>query len=173
MQHPKVSPPTSAKLLALAEQIARVALATDASGLGPLDRTILANQHRGAIGDAHIIEHQAIGIRHGAFGMEVRQKGIGDAVKRPRPCLVTILAINADTQDLGITGLELLLERFESRDFNASCRGEIQWIKHKQNILGTIEARELHRGVQMAVQLEIGGRGSCIDHDSWGVKVVE
>ena len=164
--------PFSAKLLALAEQIARVALAADTGGLGPFDRTILTDQHCGAIGDALIVEHKAVGRCHAPFGMEVGQEGVGDAVKRLRPRLVAKLAVNADTQDLGITVLESLFKRFESRDFNASCGREIQRIKHEQDVLGTLEARELDRGVQVTVQLEIGGLGSGIDHGSGRLEVV-
>lgn len=139
-QRPETPSQFLAEFLALAKQIARVALAADTGRFGPLDRAILADQHGGAIGDALVIEHEPVRRGDGSLRIEVGQQRIGDAVKRRRPCLVAELTVYADTQDLGITGLELLFERFESRDFNASCRGEIQWIKHEKDILGTVEA---------------------------------
>lgn len=77
-------------------------------------------------------------------------------------------AIDAHTQNLGVTGLELVLEGFESRDLLASGGCPIQGIEHQHDVFLTLElAQGELRATQMARQLEIGCWLSNFNHDDF------
>jgi hypothetical protein len=48
-------------------------------------------------------------------------------------------AVDAHTQNLGVTRLELVLESFESRNLSASSRRPIQRIEHQHDVFLTFE----------------------------------
>ena len=157
------------QLFALLEHVHGLAGAAGADGLGPLDDAVLADEHGGAGADAGLVEPEAVGLRDITLRVEVGEQGEADAVEAGGPCFVTELAIDADTQNLGITGLELAEQAVESRDFDASCRGEVERVEHEKNVLLTLEARKLDLRIKVAIQLEIGCLCACIDHIGCGV----
>ena len=124
-----------AELLRLGEQFAGDALAARTDGLGPEDLAVLADQNRRAVGDALVLEHQAVRTRHRPFGVEVGEERERDAVERLGPRLVAELGIHGDTQHLGISGLELREKRVEAGDLDASGGREIQRIRDEQHVL--------------------------------------
>ncbi len=154
--------------MALLEKVHGLARAAGADRLGPLDGSVLADQHRCAIANTGSFEPKAIGLCHITLGVEVGKQGVGNASEAASPSLVTELAIDADTQNLGITGIKLVLKTVESRDFEASCGGEVERVEHEKNVLLTLEARQLDLGVKVTVQLEVGCLCACFDHNDWG-----
>ena len=67
-----------AQLLGLGQQVAGVAGAAGANGLGPLDLAVLADQDRGTVADARLLEPEAVGGGHAALGVKVGQEREGD-----------------------------------------------------------------------------------------------
>lgn len=158
-----------AELLALLEKVHGLAGSAGAGGLDPFDVAVFADQHGGAVGNARAIEPEAVGLGDVTLGVEIGQQGEGDAIKTVGPRFVTELAIDADTQNLGITGLELAEQAVESRDFDASCRGEVEGVEHEKNVLLTLETRKLDLRIKVAIQFEFGCLCACIDHIGCGV----
>lgn len=155
--------------MALLQHFHGLADSAGAYGFAPLDGAVFADQHGGAVADAGLFKPEAVGLRDVTLGVEVSEQGVVDACETAGPCFVTELAINADTQNLGITGLELAEQAVESRDFEASCRGEVERVEYEKNVLLTLEARQLDLGVKVAIQLEVGCLRACIDHIVGGV----
>ena len=71
--------------------------------------------------------------------MEVLQEREGNPTARFRPIVVRESAVDAYTQNLGITGLELFPESFEARYLLGSGRGPIERIEHQHYIFLTSE----------------------------------
>lgn len=155
--------------MALFQHFHGLADSAGANGFAPFDGAVFADQHGGAIADARLFEPEAVGLRDVTLGVEVGEQGVVDSSETTGPCFVTELAINADTHNLGITGLELAKQAVESRDFEASCRGEVERVEYEKNVLLTLEARQLDLGIKVAIQLEVGCLRACIDHIVGGV----
>jgi hypothetical protein len=102
--------------------------------------------------------------------VEVREEREGDPIKTGGPDLVAVLGINADTQNLGVAGLKVALQRVETRDFSASCGGEIEGIEDEEHVLLARVVGELNRCVQVALQAESRRISAVCDegHDLFG-----
>ena len=122
--------------------------------LRPQDLAVLAHEHRGAIRDPGLFQPGAGGLGHGSFRVKVGQEGKVDSTEAVGPGLVAELAVNGDTQHLGIGGLELREQRVEAGNLNASSRGEVEWIEDQEQVLlpGKVLGADLVAFV--AVQLE-------------------
>ena len=152
--------------LALLQQILGIAAPARAGGFGPLHHAVGVDQDRGAIADAGAVEPEAVSLGDVALRMEVSQQGIVDPAKAIGPCAVTELAVHGDTQDLGIAGIELAKQRVQARDFRASGGGEVEGVEDQEDLL-TLEARELHLLIGVAVEREVG-RGCAFLNDAHG-----
>lgn len=154
----------AAQFFALLQQVHRLTGSARTDRFCPLDLAVLADEYRRAVGNARLIEPRTVGLGDLAFGLEIGQQGEVDSTKAIRPCLVAELAIDTDTQNLGIAGLELAPEGFKTRNLDASGRCEIEWVEDEQDVLLALEARQAHRFHGVAVQLEVGRGGSGSDH---------
>ena len=97
-------------------------------GLGPKDRAVLADQHRGPIRDALVVEPHTVGFGDSTLGMEVGEQRELDPVETLRPRLVAELRIDTQTQNLGLGRVELLEKSVQTRNLDASGGREIQRI---------------------------------------------
>ena len=98
--------------------------------------------------------------------MEILQQRERHAAQRFRPVIVGKSAIDAHTQHLGVTGLELALESFESRDLLASSRRPIQGIEHQHDIFLALELIQGELGAsEMADEFEIRRLFADFNHD--------
>ena len=79
-----------------------------------------------------VIEKGAIGLRHAAE--HVAQQGIGET-ELFGPCFVGIVEIDADTQYLGIGGLELGQVKLEGQRFLRSNAGEGAHVEEYDHVL--------------------------------------
>jgi hypothetical protein len=95
--------------------------------------------------------------------VEVGQERELNAPKALGPGLVTELGIHGDTQNLGVSGLELRQKLVETGDFDASGRREVERIEDDENVLAARVGGECLLAIEMAVQLEIRGRRSGCD----------
>ena len=71
--------------------------------------------------------------------MEILQQRERHAAQRFRPVVMGKTAVDAHTQNLGVTGLELALQSFESRDLLASSGCPIERIEHQHDVLLPLE----------------------------------
>ena len=65
---------------------------------------------------------------------------------------------------MGIAGFELALESLQAWNLDASCRGEVERVEDKQDILFAAEVRQLDLGFKVAVELKIRGLSANFDH---------
>ena len=145
------------EFFALGEELARVAFAARTDGLGPQDLAVLADEHGRAVGDALVVEVDTVALRHRTLGVEVGEQREGDPAKGVGPVLVTELAIDRNTQDLGVCRLELRQERVQAGDFDASRRREVEGIENEQHGLRPSKVGGLHFAFEIvAIQLECG-----------------
>ena len=157
-----------ADFLALSQQVLWVPFTRRGHGDGVTDNTLFVDDHGGAVGNALVFQKNPIFLGHVPFGMEVLQKRERNPAQRLRPIVMGKSAIDAHTQNLGVTGLELVLEGFESRHLLASGGCPIQGIEHQHNVLLPLElAQGELRATQMANQLKIGGLLTNLDHDDF------
>ncbi len=148
---------SAAEFFNLGQQLCRFSGAGWADRLGPQDLAVLTDQNRGSVGDACLIQPSAVGLSHGTLWVEVGQERELNAPKALGPGLVTELEIHGDTQNLGVSGLELRQKRVETGDFDASGRREVERIEDDENVLAARVGGECLLAIEMAVQLEIGG----------------
>ena len=88
--------------------------------------------------------------------MKILQKRERNAAARFRPIVVREPAIDAHTQNLGVTGLEVFLESFQAGNFLGSSRCPIQWIEHQHDVFLPLELVQREFGpAQMARQFEV------------------
>jgi hypothetical protein len=96
--------------------------------------------------------------------MEVREQGECDSAEALGPCFVTELGVDRDTQNLGIGLFELSEESVEAGDFDASGRREVERIEDEEQVFEPLKAGGFDGPIEVAVELEIGGLGSRLDH---------
>ncbi len=96
--------------------------------------------------------------------MEVREKRIVHSAEGLGPRTISELAVDADTQDLGVAGFELTFELFDAWDFDASSWGESERVKDEQNFLLACEVRQTHARAEVAVEFELRGDGAGCNH---------
>lgn len=158
---------SAAEFFDLGQQLSRFSGARWADRLRPKDLAVLTDQDRRAVGDAGLIQPSAIGLSHGTLGVEVSQERELNAPKALGPGLVTELGIHRDTQNLGVSGLELRQKLVETGDLDASGRREVERIEDDENVLAARVGGECLLAIEMAVQLEIGGlRSGCDESQS-------
>ena len=123
--------------------------------------------------DAGLFEGQEEASDFEAGGSDERSDGLGATFNRNNimsdDFFRAVNAIDRDTQNLGISRLELRFERVQAGDFDASCGGEVERVEYEKNVLLTLEARQLDLGIKVAFQLEVGCLCACIDHNNWWV----
>lgn len=95
--------------------------------------------------------------------MEVCEQGELDPLETISPGLVTVLRVDAQTQNLGLGRVELLQQSVQTRNLDASSRGEVEGVGHEEDILLATELGQRHRSVEMTVEREVRCRGSRSD----------
>ena len=151
-------------LLALSGEIVDVALSAGTDGDGETDGAALVDDDRRAVTDARLFEPEATGLRELTLRVEVCEEGEADAAQTLCPCLVAILGVDGDTQDLGVCRLETRLERFRGGNFLASSGREVEGIEEQHDVLLAIQVFRRNRLVKVIVQLERWGLVSNLDH---------
>ena len=137
----------------------RVALSAGADGLGELDHAVGVDQEGRAVAHAGSVKPDAVVLRHLALRVEVGKKGEVDVAETSSPCLVAVRAVDRDTQDLGVAGLELSEEFVEAWDLDASGGREVERVEHHEDVL-TLKAGQGHRFTGVAVEREVGRGGA-------------
>src|ERR1051325_10939172 len=97
--------------------------------------------------------------------MKVREKRIGHPAHGFGPVLMTVDAVDAYSQNLGVCPFEFAQEGLNSRDLQGSGGGPIQGIKHEHDVFIALELAQLELlAVQLAGQLEIRRLLSDLNH---------
>ena len=139
------------------------ARATGAYRLGPEDLALFVDEDGCAVGDAGLVEPESVLLGHFALGVEICEKRKVDFPESLSPCFVAELRIYAHTQDLGIGRVELLQQSVQTRNLDASSRGEVEGVGDEQYILLAPELGQRNRRVEMTVEREVRCRGSSSD----------
>ena len=166
-----VKPISFINLLALRQEFFRVTLARGSHRNRIAHHALFVDDHGGPVGYSFIREKRAVLRRHVALRMKILQQWKRYSAQRLCPVIVGKSAVDAHTQHLGITGLKLALQRFESRHFLASSRRPIQRIEHQHDVFPIFELTQGELGSsQVACQFEVRSLLSNSDHDDFSSK---
>jgi hypothetical protein len=128
------------------------------------DDAVCIDDHGGAIGDAGVLEKQAVGSCNSAPGVKVGEERERDPTEAHRPIHVAVDRINADTQNLGVGGEEAVLERFDAGYLGASRGCEIEGVEEQHHVPLPFELVEGDGSRELVGQAESGGVFSNCDH---------
>ena len=107
-----------------------IALPRGSNRIRKTDDALLVDNDGSAIGNPLVFEKHAILFSHVPLGMEILQEWERNPTTRFRPIVMRESAIDAHTQNLGVTGLELFFESFQARYFLGSGRCPIERIEN-------------------------------------------
>ena len=74
---------------------------------------------------------RAIGIGDGPLGLKIGQQGKGNTPEIAGPVGMAMNAVDADTQNLGVCGLEARQKSLDARHFLASGGCPVEWVEEK------------------------------------------
>jgi len=117
-----------------------------------LHDTICVDDHRGSIRDPLVGQVETKFLGDGTLGVEVGEQRNADASETVGPVGVTVDAVDADSDDLGVSGFETTLQRIQRWHFEASGRCEVEGVEEKEKMLLADEIGGRNRAAEMIGQ---------------------
>jgi len=84
--------------------------------------------------------------------VEVGEQWNADATEAVGPVGVTVDAVDADPDDLGVSGFETILQRIQRWNFEASGRCEVEGVEEKEKMLLADEVGRRNRAAEVIGQ---------------------
>lgn len=146
------------------EKLVDVAPPAGADAARVADNALGVDENRGPVGDAGLLEVDAVFLGDRALRVEVGEERERDAAEIPRPVGVTVAAVDADARDSRIGfRLKTIDQRFQRRNFVASRRCPVERVEEQEDVVPPPVVAEVELGPEMGFEGEI--RGFCSDGD--------
>ncbi len=128
------------------------------------DRAPAIDEHGCAVGDSGLGKIRAVCLRDGPFGLKIGQQREGNTSQIASPIGVAMNTVDADTQNLGVCGLEARQKSLDSRHFLTSGGRPVEWVEEQQDVPPIAEVSERNLSTELVVQAEPRCGGSFADH---------
>ncbi len=128
------------------------------------DRAPAIDEHGCAVRNSGSRQIRAVGVGDSPFGLKIGQQWEGNASQIASPVGVAMNTVDADTQNLGVRGLEARQKSLDSRHFLASGGRPVEWVEEQQDVPPIAEVPERNLSTELVVQAEAWCGGSFADH---------